>query len=307
MVCKNQMKKTVLPPVIALIIAMILWASSFIALKLAIQDYDPMVVIFGRMIVASFFFLFIVRHFEKTELKRSDLKWIAVMALLEPCLYFLFEMQAIQNTTASQAGMITAILPLLVAIGARIFLKEYLNLQTLVGFAVSITGTIWLSLSSSPSQFAPDPPLGNFFEFLAMVCATGYTLILKRLTAFYPPLLLTGIQAIAGSIFYLPFLFFPSTRLPDELHPIPVFAILYLGIFITLGAYGLYNFGVSRISASKASAFVNLIPVFAVVLGWLILNEAFTFPQYFASGLILFGVLISQANPRLKKNAIRSK
>ncbi|MBA4369426.1 MAG: EamA family transporter [Desulfobacterium sp.] len=298
------MKKTAFPPIIALVIAMILWASSFVALKLAIQDYDPMVVIFGRMFVASFFFLFIVYRFKKIELKRPDLKWIAVMALLEPCLYFLLEIRAIQNTTASQAGMITAILPLLVAIGAKIFLKEYLNWQTLVGFAVSITGAVWLSLSSNPSTFAPDPPLGNFFEFLAMVCATGYTLILKRLTAFYPPLLLTGIQAITGSIFYLPFLFLPSTRLPDELILIPFTAILYLGIFITLGAYGLYNFGVSRISASKASAFVNLIPVFAVVLGWLILNEAFTFPQYFASGLVLLGVLISQANPIRTKKSI---
>ncbi len=295
------MKKPNLLPVIALVIAMILWASSFVALKIAIQEYDPMVVIFGRMIVASFFFLFIVYPFRKIDFKRSDLKWIAVMALLEPCLYFLFEMQAIQNTTASQAGMITAILPLLVAIGAKVFLKEYLNWQTLAGFAVSIAGTVWLSLSSNPSQFAPNPPLGNLFEFLAMVCATGYTLVLKRLTAFYPPLLLTGIQAIIGSIFYLPFLFLPSTRLPDELIPVPFAAILYLGIFITLGAYGLYNFGVSRISAGKASAFVNLIPVFAVVLGWLILNEAFTFPQYFAAGLVLSGVLISQTGPGLKK------
>jgi drug/metabolite transporter (DMT)-like permease len=306
MVSKNPMKQTVFSPVIALIAAMILWASSFVALKLAIQEYDPMIVIFGRMIVASFFFLFMVYPFRKIEYKRSDLKWIAVMALLEPCFYFLFETRAIQNTTASQAGMITAILPLLVAIGARIFLKEHLNRQTLAGFAVSIAGTVWLSLSSNPSQFAPDPPLGNFFEFLAMVCATGYTLLLKRLTAFYPPLLLTGIQAITGSFFYLPFLFLPSTRLPDELIPVPFAAILYLGIFITLGAYGLYNFGVSRISAGKASAFVNLIPVFAVILGRLILHEAFTISQYFASGLVLSGVLISQVNPGLKKNTPRS-
>jgi len=261
-----------------------------------------MIVIFGRMMVASVFFLLIAYQFKTLEWKTRDLKWIAVMVLFEPCLYFLFEIRAIENTTASQAGMITAVLPLLVAIGARIFLKEYLHWQTIAGFVISISGAVWLSMGGSPSQSAPNPLLGNFFEFLAMLCATGYTLILKRLTAFYPPLFLTGIQAIAGSLFYLPFLFLPSTTLPHEFHPIPFAAILYLGVFITLGAYGLYNYGVSRISAGKASAFVNLIPVFAVVLGWLILSERFTVSQYLASGCVLIGVLISQFNPmRVKK------
>ncbi|RJP78461.1 MAG: DMT family transporter [Desulfobacteraceae bacterium] len=296
------MKNSTLRPILALITAMILWASSFVALKFAIRFYDPMIVIFGRMMVASVFFLLIAYQFKTLEWKTRDLKWIAVMVLFEPCLYFLFEIRAIENTTASQAGMITAVLPLLVAIGARIFLKEYLHWQTIAGFVISISGAVWLSMGGSPSQSAPNPLLGNFFEFLAMLCATGYTLILKRLTAFYPPLFLTGIQAIAGSLFYLPFLFLPSTTLPHEFHPIPFAAILYLGVFITLGAYGLYNYGVSRISAGKASAFVNLIPVFAVVLGWLILSERFTVSQYLASGCVLIGVLISQFNPmRVKK------
>ena len=297
------MKNPAIRPIIALIFAMLLWASSFVALKIAIRFYDPMVVIFGRMIVASAFFLPIAYQFKKTsEWKISDLKWIIVMALFEPCFYFLFEVKAIENTTASQAGMITAILPLLVAIGARFFLKEYLHWQTVAGFVISISGAVWLSMGGIPSLSAPNPSLGNFFEFLAMVCATGYTLILKRLTAFYPPLLLTGIQAVVGSVFYLPFLFLPSTTLPDEFQPIPFIAIIYLGLFITLGAYGLYNYGVSKISAGKASSFINLIPVFAVVLGWLILNEQFTVSQYFASGCVLIGVFISQTNPmRAKK------
>lgn len=289
-------------PMAALTMAMILWASSFVALKLAIQGYDPMVVIFGRMLVASIVFGFMIPRFKNIEWKRPDLKWMVLMAFFEPCLYFLFEVKAIENTTASQAGMITAILPLLVAIGARFFLREQMQWQTVAGFMISIMGAVWLSLGGSPSESAPNPPLGNFFEFLAMVCATGYTLILKRLTAFYHPLLLTGIQALIGSLFYLPFLFLSSTSIPTELAPIPLSAILYLGIFITLGAYGLYNYGVSQISASKASAFINLIPVFAVFLGWLILNEQFSLSQYAASACVLLGVIISQSNPRQKGN-----
>ena len=71
-------------------------------------------------------------------------------------------------------------------------------------------------------------------------------------------------------------------------------AIVYLGIFVTLGAYGLYNFGVSRIPVNQASAFINLIPVFAIFLGWLFLSERLTLMQFAAVALILAGVTFSQ-------------
>jgi drug/metabolite transporter (DMT)-like permease len=74
-------------------------------------------------------------------------------------------------------------------------------------------------------------------------------------------------------------------------------AVIYLGAFISFGAYGLYNFGVSRIPVSQASAFVNLIPVFTVLMGWLILGEQFTPTQYLAALLILTGIFLSQARP----------
>ena len=56
-------------------------------------------------------------------------------------------------------------------------------------------------------------------------------------------------------------------------------ALIYLGTLVTVIAYGLYNFGVSRIPVSQASAYINLIPVFAVILGFTILGERFTNQQ----------------------------
>jgi drug/metabolite transporter (DMT)-like permease len=219
------------------------------------------------------------------------------MAFCEPCLYFLFEAKAIENTAASQAGMISALLPLMVAVAARIILKEALSLRTLIGFLLAIGGAVWLSLSGAPTASAPNPPLGNFLEFVAMVCAVGYIITLKKLTARYSPLLLTAFQAFVGSIFYLPFLFLPSTRLPQQFDLGGTLAVVYLGAFISFGAYGLYNFGVSRIPVSQASAFVNLIPVFTVLMGRVILGERFTCFQYLAALLILAGIFLSQDRP----------
>ncbi len=280
---------------------MILWASTFVALKLAFSLYDPMVVIFGRMAVASLFAVFFPFVFKNIQFRIKDLKYIAFMVICEPCLYFIFEAKALIYTSAAQAGMITSMMPLMVAIGAWLFLKENLTLKTCLGFATAVSGALWLSFASESSIQGPRPLLGNFLEFIAMVCASGYALSLKKLTSHYSPLFLTFIQAFAGAIFFFPALFLPGTQLPVQAEPVPLFAIFYLGSVVTLGAYGFYNYGVSKIPASQATAFINLIPVFSLIMSAIVLGERFTSVQYLASMLVFIGVILSQDYSKTKQ------
>ena len=155
-------------PIAGLLLAMLLWGSSFVALKIAFRDYHPMVVIFGRMLVATVCFLFLIPSFLKLTFTRQDVRHLLLMSAFEPCLYFIFEAKAIENTTASQAGMITAMLPLMVAVAAWLILKERITRQALIGFFIAVVGALWLSLAGEQSEFAPNPTLGNFYEFLAI-------------------------------------------------------------------------------------------------------------------------------------------
>lgn len=289
-------------PVFSLIAAMLLWASSFIALKLAFEVYDPMLVIFGRMLIASICFLLVVRKIATFEYQRSDIKYLLLMAASEPCLYFLFEAAALENTSASQAGMITSLLPLLVAMGAYWVFAERIHRNMLAGFVMAIIGACLLSAAAEADASAPNPLLGNLQEFMAMVCGAVYTLSLKHLATRYSTWLLTAVQAWVGSLFFLPFLFLPSTQLPDptlasgyDLQGIG--AIIYLGTLVNIGAYGMYNFAVSRIPASQASAYINLIPVFTLLMAMLLLGESLNLAQWLASMLVFAGVWLSQRKP----------
>ena len=276
---------------------MVLWASSFIALKIAFQGFSPMIVIWGRMIVGSLCFLFFLKQLRTVKYQAGDLKLLLFMAICEPCIYFIFEAKALQLTSASQAGMITSMMPLLVAVGASLFLNEKVSAQTMAGLTIAISGACWLSFSAEVTSDAPNPMLGNFFEFLAMVAASGYTLTLKHLSSRYSALFLTAVQSWVGAVFFSFFLFSPGVEFPTSPPLLPLTAIIYLGAGITLGAYLLFNYGVSRIPASQASAYINLIPVFAVILGFIVLGERFTWQQYLASVLVLLGVYISQRRP----------
>ncbi|MFH1914985.1 MAG: DMT family transporter [Pseudomonadota bacterium] len=285
--------------VVALLTGVTLWASSFVVLKVAFTRFDPMVVIFGRMAVASLCFLFVFKHLARTaKYQPGDWKPLLFMGFCEPGLYFLFEAMALSYTDASQAGMICALLPLMVAVGARFHLGERISRRTLSGFVLAIVGAVALSAAAKPSVSAPNPALGNFLEFLAMICATGYMVTLKGLTPRYSPWFLTMIQAFIGSIFYFPLLFLPTTTLPTTLDPVGIGAVVFLGVFVTILAYGSYNFGMSKIPASQASAFVNLIPVITLVLGWFFLSERLTPFQYLASAVVLSGVFLSQDRRR---------
>lgn len=292
-------KRSPVLPYISLLFATLIWSSSFVALKIAFQGYHPMVVIFGRMAVGSLSFLILAAMFSSVPLKQknffSDIKLVIIMVVCEPCLYFIFEAKAIELTTASQVGMICAIMPLLVSVVAFFVLKEELTEKILAGLTISVFGACWLSFSGDVAANAPNPPLGNLFEFIAMLCAAGYTICLKKLTQKgYSPVFLTALQAFGGALFYFPILLLPSTDLPLSMPLLPTLSVIYLGAVVTLGAYTLFNFGVSRIPAGQASAFINLIPIFSMVLGIVVLNEKFNMQQYAACIMIFSGIFLSQ-------------
>lgn len=278
----------------ALLTAMLLWGSSFVAFKYAISAYDPIVIVFARMALATLVFAAALPLWKPRHIRRRDVPMMIFMALCEPCLYFVFEGQALTLTTASQAGMVSAILPLLVAVTAWFCLGEHLAPRSWAGLALALVGVAWVSVSGHSTETAPRPILGNFLELLGMICAAGYTVSLKKLCATYSPWFLTAVQALVGMLFFFPLLFLPSTQLPTALPWGPSLAVVYLGVCISIGAYGFYNFGISKLPAWQASAFINLVPVFSILLGWICLDEYLTTAQICGAAVVFLGVILSQ-------------
>ena len=278
----------------SIIFAMFIWASSFIALKSAMAELGEFTVIFFRMLIASICFLYFIKGFLKYDFSKSDIKYILLLALFEPCLYFIFEAKALLNTSASQAGMITSLMPLITAIAAGYFLKEIISRQLILGSGLAMIGVVWLSVQASTSASAPNPMLGNFLELCAMFCGAGYTIVAKHLIHKYSALFITAIQAFIGAVFFFPFFIYEYFTIEMNFTVESISWLFYLGVIVTLGGYGLYNFALTKIDASKAAVFINLIPVFTLILAFLFLNEKLTIVELIASATILLGVAVSQ-------------
>lgn len=292
-------------PHVALIIGMTAWASSFIGLKFALSAYSPFEVIAGRMFVASFICLPFLKQFFLFLKDRKKALILLGGVLSEPCCYFLFETAALRYTSSAQAGMVLAIMPLCVGFCAWLLLKEKQSLYAWLGFLLAFVGVFWLSFSGETSESVPNPFLGNMLELGAVFCGVGYTLSCRSLTTSMSPWLFTAAQSFGGFLFYA-----PLTLLPLEVSPVvldveipgwlPFVSIIYLGLVVSLLGYGFYNYGVSKLSATEAAAYVNLIPVITLIIGLIFLEEHLTAIQYAASFAILSGMLLSQYKTKKK-------
>ena len=280
--------------ILSLIFAMFIWASSFVALKSAMNDLGPFTVIFFRMLIASLWFLYFIKGFLKYDFSKKDIKFILLLALFEPCLYFIFESKALQLTSASQAGMITSLMPIITAMVAGYFLKEIISKQMIFGSLIAMGGAIWLSLQGTSSIDAPNPLLGNFLEFLAMLCAAFYTVTVRYLSDRYSALFITAIQVFIGTVFFIPLFLYEYINIGLNMTVESFLWVAYLGVVVTLGGYGLYNYALTKIEASKASIFIYLIPVFTLFLAYFMLNEKLSSLEFIACFIILFGVFISE-------------
>ncbi len=284
----------------ALLLAIVIWASSFVFMKIAVAEFGPMLTVFLRMLLASVVLFFFIPKFKKEHYQRGDWKWFLLLALCEPCLYFVFEGLALTYTTASEAGMITSLQPMMVAVAAFYFLKEKLSSRLIVGCSIAIAGAVLLSLTGEASESSPNPMLGNFLEICAIGFAAAYSIVARRLMHRYSPLFLTGIQTFVGSVFFLPAVLVSGESVPVSVTFEGALAVLFLAWVVNIIAFTCYNFSLGKMPASQAGAWLNLLPLATLFFGWLLLDEQLTSLQYFGAAIVLVGVIVSQTKPRQK-------
>ena len=287
-------------PHLALVTAMLVWSSTFVTLKIALSAFSPMETIAGRMLTASIACLPLLPAILRCMRDAHTRRIMLLSAIFTPCLYFLCESNALLFTSSAQAGMVMALQPVAVAVGAFLFLKESLPARAWAGFVLAVSGALWLSFESIATESAPQPLLGNGLELLAVLSSAGYTLCVRHLSDKVSPLLQTGAMAFAGAIFFVFMSFIPMGAEPVVLDGdipswLPIVCVVYMGIVPTFGGFGLYSYGVSRLPAARAAAYTNCIPVMTLLMGVFILGDRITFSQYAAAALILIGVCLSQS------------
>jgi drug/metabolite transporter (DMT)-like permease len=288
------------------VVAMIFWGISFVWSTQVYQNLNPTATIFLRLVVATIFFTAILFTFRLNEkVKKEHLGLFALAAMFEPFLYFIFEGYGLKNTSPVIGSGIIAMIPLVTPVAARIFLKERLTPMNILGFIVSFVGVIVLLLNKNLEFIAS--PKGILFLCGAVLVAVGYSIALIKLTKLYKPLTITWVQNIIGMIYFIPMVIIMERFEPSNFANVRgyIVPLVCLGVFCSAVAYALWAFAFSKLGASRANVYSNLIPVFTAIFSYLLAIEEMTVFKVIGILVVVFGLVLSQIKSKNGPSTLR--
>jgi drug/metabolite transporter (DMT)-like permease len=286
-------------PYTALDLAMIFWSFSFVWFKIANRGYEPITIVFIRLIMAIVFlsaFLWVTKRFAR--IRKGDRKYFFLLALFEPFLYFLGESFGLTYVSSTVGSVIISTIPVFAVIFAFVIYREKLKLINYLGVIVSFAGVL-IFITNSTGTITLDPK-GLALMFLAVVSATGYNMVLHRLASAYDPVTIVNIQNIIGAILFLPlFLVFDLKGLLATGIVAESFgAIVLLAVFASCGAFVLFAYSVRHLGIARANIFSNLIPVFTALFAFFIVGDIITLRNGVGMIIVIAGLFLSQAGKK---------
>ena len=294
---------------LTLVFTTLLWGGTFIAGRTLAGAVPPFTAAFFRFALASIALLILRRMFE------GPIKLPPRMILLP--LFFLgvtgvFSYNAcfftgLQYIEAGRASLIIALNPLAITLCAAVFLHEKLGLHHIFGILLSLIGAIFVISNGHPSLILS----GNFGkgELAILGCVASwaaYSIIGKTVLQVLSPLTAVLYSSMIGTVLlFVPALYENSLGTALSYSPTSWISLIFLGVFGTAVGFSLYYRAIRTIGPTRSGVFINLVPLFAIILSWLILGETIQ-PTVLIGGIILIGgVSLTNSHGRLQMVARR--
>ena len=280
-----------------LILVSLVWAGSFVAVRITVEEISSIDLGFLRFLVATpFMVLILLLSKKETRLPIKDFLSLSVLGLTGVTLLYIFQFIGIEQTTASTAAVLINTNVIFVVILSATFLKENFSFKKALGIALSFFGVlvvIFAQMTNESIVFSNVFLIGCIFMVLSALCWAIYSIVGKKLLDKYDPFTVTTYAFILGTIFFLPVV------LPDIAYTIQNISfngwisILYLALICSVFGYVAWYYALSKIEAGRAVIFLNLIPLFTIVIS-LFTGEVPTFLFLIGAILIIYGVYLTQ-------------
>ena len=280
----------------AALLTVVLWASAFVGIRAAAEDMSPGPMALGRLFTASLGLGLVVL------LGRPAMPPRSAWPLIVACGVFWSAETTALNTAeqfvdAGTAAMLVNTGPILIAVLGGIFLGEGFPGRLFAGVFVAFAGAAIIGVATSSSSSASsDATLGIVLCLVAAILyAIGVTLQ-KPITATTPALTLTFWTCVIGAISLVPFV----PGLVQEVgtaQPASIAWVVYLGLVPTALGFTTWAYALTHTTAGRLGSTSYLVPVVAVVLGWLILGEVPPPLALVGGVLAIGGVVIARWTP----------
>lgn len=265
-----------------------LWGSSYLFIKLAVDDFGTFTLVAFRLAVGSAL-LWAVFLFSRKRLPRSLRIYghLAVMAALNIAIPFALITWAERDTSSAMAAILTSLVPLFAAVLAPAFLPdEPLRINAIGGLGIGFAGVYVLTGGAGDATEL----IAAIAVILAALSYGAGAVYARRNVRGLDPMVPAVLQVTIAGIYTAAI----AVALEDPWLARPdgeaVFSILWLGILGTGLAYLAVFRLLQRWGATRTTAVAYLIPVFGVALGWLVLGEPVGLNTLAGTALILGGI-----------------
>jgi drug/metabolite transporter (DMT)-like permease len=284
---------------IYLIIAVLIWGSTFIAQSVGMDSVGPFTFLALRCVLAVAFLLPVIAAFEAKDVKNYFRKWCNKKLWIGGtlCGIALFVAAGLRqvglvDTDAGKAGFLTALYVVLVPV-IGIFLGKKPSVNVIISIVLSVIGLYLLSCVGVTTIRTSDLLL------LGSALAFGFQItFVERLGNGLDGLRLNCIQCLVCGVLSGLMMLTENVSFAGIIDcTIP---LLYAGILSSGVAYSLQVLGQQKIESNTASIIMSLESVVAVLCGWLILNERMNLWEISGCALVFVAVILSQINPKKK-------
>jgi drug/metabolite transporter (DMT)-like permease len=279
-----------------MIIATLFFSGAFIAGKFSVAEFPVYSLTFFRFLIAAVVLFFILRiKGVDLSLDKRDIPRVVLLSLLGMVGYHVFFFTALKHTSSVNTSLIAAMNPIVTTIMASIFLKEKFPKKAIGGILISFTGVALIVTNGSLEVIKNmNFNIGDIYMLMAILSFSIYFIVLKGIVGRIDPMKLTFYVFFFCVVMLVPMVIYEN---PVEYLPRTTSkgwgSLIYMSIFASVVAYLIQQISVKRIGPAKTSLYVNLVPLFSMIMAYFILGEVITLPKIFAGAMIISGVLIT--------------
>lgn len=280
---------------LALIVAASIWGASAAIMKLTLLTVPPYTLAFIRFGAASLLLLPFV--FRKLRVETKDIPLLVLATVGAVTLHIPFFFFGLTLTTALNAGIIIASTPLFTLLFAHLFLSERVPRNLILGSVLGMAGIGLIIGKDIVSRGISLSPIGDFLILMATLMFVFYEIASKKLFVRYHPSVITFYAFAFGSLSLSPFAlqeFQTDSQWLITAPPGAFWGILY-GIFLSsFAAYSLWQWGLSKLEASRVGFFFYLDPVVSTIAAVVLLSEVIT-PLFVVGSILIFlGIFLAE-------------
>lgn len=279
----------------SLALAMVIVGSSVVAGKMLVAELPVQLASALRFACAAL--VLVPLLLAREGWPRVSARSLAVMLAQAACGGLLFNvllLQGLRSTSAGAAGIITSTTPAAMACIAFLVLGERPTRRALAGVALSVLGVAAINLhsvadgSGNPGSAALG---GNLLVLGAVLAESLFLLLRKAVPEPLSPLAVSTLVTVFGLALFAPGAAVEARSFDFAAVGAASWAtVAYYGLVVTVAAYLLWFRGVTRVGAGTAGIFTAVMPVSAVGLSALVLDEALGWGHLAGAGLVLAGI-----------------